>query len=388
MAQNKGKTPIDIVMFNMSDYNEWEDKNLVNRNRHILYNLLKRNEIGKILAVDFLPFELKRGVKAFFLNIQKENSSICDIREKTLLSKCYNTNEDKNLYIYSTVDTLLNEDKVYQKINKIIDKLDFRNLIVWSYTPMFTGYFDNIKARQYVFDAVDDWREHEQYSSYRDRLTKNYKMIEDEADLIFTVSERLKDLFRNNQNVFWLPNGVNASHFANQKYTPTDIKDISKPIIGYTGIVESRFDNDLLEYLAKANPSMSFVIIGWVWGNRKLNLPNVYYLGQKSYQELPNYLHHFNVGIIPHKVNKFTATMNPLKLYEYLASGIPVVSTNISGLKGYDKYVLVGKTKEDFNKQVKQSLRNDSKDMTIKRQTFILKDDWDKRVDFIINKII
>ncbi len=386
MALDKGKTPIDIVMFNMSDYNEWENKNLVNRNRHILYNLLKRDAIGKILAVDFLPFKLKRGVKDFFSNIQKGDSSIFDIKKKTFFSKCYNTKNNKNLYIFSTIGTLINENKVYHEINDIISKLNFQNLVVWSYTPMFTGYFDNIKARQYVFDAVDDWRKHEQYLSYRDRLTKNYKIIEDKADIIFTVSEKLKDLFKY-KNVFWLPNGVDVAHFKSQHYLPTDIKNIPNPIIGYAGIIESRFDNDLLEYLAKENPSMSFVIVGWVWGNRKLNLSNVYYLGQKSYQELPNYLHSFDVGIIPHKVNKFTATMNPLKLYEYLASGIPVVSTDIKGLRGYEKYIRIGRTKDEFNRQLIQSLRDDNNNTHQERQAFISKDDWNNKIDFIIDKI-
>ena len=387
MAQIKGKTPIDIVMFNMSDYNEWENKNLVNRNRHILYNLLKRDEIGKILAIDFLPYKLKRGVKDYFSNIQKGGPSIFDIKKKTFFSKCYNTKEYKNLYVFSTIDTLLNEGKVYHEINEIINKLNFQNLIVWSYTPMFTGYFNKIKARKYVFDAVDDWREHEQYLSYRERLTKNYKKIEDKADLIFSVSEKLKELFNENQNVFWLPNGVDVEHFENQKYIPTDIQNIPKPIVGYSGIVEDRFDNDLLEYIAKENPNMSFVIVGWVWGNRKLKLSNVHYLGQKSYQELPNYLHSFDVGIIPHKVNKFTDTMNPLKLYEYLASGMPVVSTDIKGLKGYDRYIRIGKTKEEFNNQIKCALKDDNNISSLKRKSFISKDDWSNRIDFIIDKI-
>jgi len=113
--------------------------------------------------------------------------------------------------------------------------------------------------------------------------------------------------------------------------------------------------------LANNNPDIDFVLIGWKWGRTDFskieNYANVHFLGQKNYEELPQYINKFSVAIIPHKIDQFTKSMNPLKIYEYLAAGKQVVSTPVAGLELFENDIKVGNTKQEFNQHVLDLLK-------------------------------
>ena len=381
----------DIVMFSMSDWNDWNKKGIVNRNYHILNQLLKNDKIGKILHVDFLPYIKKRALRSYFENqILSTNGQVVKRGSTSILKKV-----SEKLYTYSTIDSIFNEEKVYEKINKVISSLKLENIILWSYFPIFTGYFDKIKSEIKIFDTVDNWTEHNNFKNFKERLKENYNSIDQKADLIFTVSEALTKLFKNNKNVHWIPNGVDVEKFKNYnlKFKIKDQRSqiVKKPIIGYVGTLQDRIDFELISYLSEKNPDKSIVLIGPTWSDAKIdeikNKENIYLLGRIKYQELPNYLNNFDVAIIPHKINKFTKSMNPMKLYEYLACGKPVVTTPVAGIDNFKDLISIASTKEEFNNKIQLALQNNNKDLEKKRIESVRDYSWKSRVDKMISYI-
>ncbi|EKE15361.1 MAG: hypothetical protein ACD_12C00048G0001, partial [uncultured bacterium] len=309
----------------------------------------------------------------------------------------------EKLYVYSSIDSYFSLDRFIEKTKKIIDDLEMKdNLILWSYFPVFIEYLGKLGEKLVVFDAVDNWTEHPSFSKLKERLRNNYKVIDEKADLIFTVSKELVELFQNKEKIHWIPNGIDAAHFQKEaKIISRDITNIKKPIIGYIGIIQDRVDTDILEYIAKKNPDKSLVLIGQTWPiflrkfrkptaeiQRLEKFPNVYFLGPKSYDEAPSYLQQFDLGIIPHKVDEFTRSMNPLKLYEYLACGLPVVTTSVSGAEVFENIIYTAHHKEEFNEKISQALSEDSEELRRKRKEIIKIHSWDKRIEEMLNYIM
>lgn len=390
---------IDIIMFGMSDYTDWQ-KGITNRNYQVFQTLIKDERVGKIMVVDFLPinFGWQRKVKYFYRNILRGayacdlNKTICNSGETRfgdLTSRCYQVSN--KVFIYSSVDGI---KKVSKELAKIKTRLEMDNVVIWSYNPLI-GNLKEIKeavgAEQIIFDAVDDWSKHSAHKKRKAILEKSYQQINKEADIIFTVSQELKNgLFGKRENVYWIPNGVEVEKFStwDEKDIPLELQKIKKPIIGYIGVIQDRFDLELVKYLAQKNQDKSFVFIGWLWKgldeqiNREFaNLENVHFLGRKTYDEAVAYLNTFDLGIIPHKVNEFTSSMNPLKMYEYLACGKPVVSTAIAGVADFGEFIKIAKNKEEFNEFINTELLNDNLDLKQKRIKLASENSWENRVE-------
>lgn len=383
----------DVIMLNMSNYSEW-DEGVSNRNYHILRELLNREEIGKILAVDYLPLDFKRALRTYkedlVLNIAK--AKVIKRGPTHKVSKI----SDK-LYVYTDIDFFLRPKNSMKRIKKTAIDLNFGDFVLWSYYPFAAPYWANMGQKMTIFDAVDNWLLHSSYANKADRLKEAYEKIKNETDLIFVVSKNLTNFFDDQPNVYWVPNGVDIKHY-NKKFSliNRDISDIVKPIIGYIGVVQEKVDFELLSYLSSKNPDKSIVVVGPVWAEQEqakeelVKQPNVYFLGYKKYDEAPQYIQQFDIGIIPHKTAGFSATTNPMKMYEYLACGKPVVATNNIGTENVEDIISVAKDYESFNKLVNQSLLDDSPALQEKRKELVKKFSWfntvAKMLDLVSNK--
>jgi len=380
----------DIIMFNMSNYSEWEG-GVSNRNYHILKELMNRPEVGKILAVDYLPLNLKRAIRIFkedmVLNIN--DSKIIKRRPTHKVTKI-----SEKLYVYSDAGFFLRPKATMKNIRKMAIELNFGDMILWSYFPFAAKYWPALGQKLTVFEAVDNWLLHSSYAKYVDKLKASYEQIKNSADLIFVVSKNLLDFFDDQPNVYWIPNGVDLKHY-NQKFSliNRDIANIKKPIIGYIGVIQEKVDLALVKFLAEKNIDKSIVMVGPVWDEQdtlKIELekmPNVHFLGYKTYQEAPMYIQQFDVGIIPHKTSGFSASTNPMKMYEYLACGKPVVVTDNIGTENINEIIEVAKDYDDFNQKVNQVLSADNNSNKEARQEFIKKHSWLNTVNKMLELI-
>jgi glycosyltransferase involved in cell wall biosynthesis len=136
---------------------------------------------------------------------------------------------------------------------------------------------------------------------------------------------------------------------------------------------------------------MSFVLIGPVWypviEERLKKLPNIFFLGRKPYQEIPMYIQQFAVGIIPHKVDQFIKSTNPMKVYEYLACQKPVVATPGGDIEVFKDVVYVANDYQQFNDYVKEALAKDHEAIRQKRAEAVKEHGWAKKVDEMLSLI-
>ncbi|MBI3963599.1 MAG: glycosyltransferase [Candidatus Kerfeldbacteria bacterium] len=250
----------------------------------------------------------------------------------------------------------------------------------------------------WVYDVVDDWTTHPSYQRLRRTLENAYQTIDARADVIFTVSEQLRKRFPRHRRVVWIPNAVDQEHFRITGSEPDDLKGIARPFAMYAGVIEDRIDMPTIEHLVVHMPELPIVFVGPVWPLRfrwlRARAPirrlasqyrSIVLLGQKSYNDLPRYLSRAAVGLIPHRVNAFTRTMDPLKLYEYLASGIPVVATDVPGPERFPIGVDVAQTLESFTDAVRKRLHRAIDAATLREQ--VRRETWSARVEQMLSAL-
>ncbi|MFH1145491.1 MAG: glycosyltransferase [bacterium] len=365
--------PYDVIMLAMSTSEDWAG-GINNRNWQVLKRLLDRDDIRHVLLVDVLPWRLRRTVK-YLLSILFSPS--CKISHPKLIH-------------YRPLWSWINSHWDYKKIQALAERYHFQNVILWSYLPMFTDY-GPLRYDCLVFDMVDDWTHHPSYGKIKNKIEESYCQLEQKANVIFVVNETLKKKFPLRIDIHYLPNGVETELFAKEYECPTVLRDIQRPIIGYSGTVQERFDQELVYESAKKHPDWSFVILGWVWRGINLDklrsLPNVHFLGRVEYKELPMFIRQWSVGIIPHKQDAFYHSNDPMKLYEYLAAGLPVVTTDNGSLEDWKDVVKIANEPEEFVRAIEEAIREDNWELRKERQRLVQQASWDRRVSEMMEYI-
>lgn len=206
------------------------------------------------------------------------------------------------------------------------------------------------------FEAIPKWLEtdHKFLINNVNFITVSGRVLHERIS-----SERIKD-------VYIIGNGVNVSHFNKSMLeidVPADIRKITNPILGYIGAVGEWFDFVLLEDILKTYPKVSVVLIGWAFNKQRLiidrlvkNYSNLFFLGRRSYESLPNYVKAFNLCIIPFRVSKLTDAINPTKFYEYMAAGKMVISTPLPELTPFSGLVYIAESRIEFLKYIDKAL--------------------------------
>jgi UDP-galactopyranose mutase len=208
-----------------------------------------------------------------------------------------------------------------------------RPLIAWYYTPMMLPFSRHLDVSVTVFDAMDE------LSKFRfapPKLLELEQELIDRADLVFTGGSSLYEAKKGrHDSVHLFPSSVDRKHFEKARNTlvePQDQAEIRRPRLGFYGVLDERFDTDLLGQIADLRPDWSFVMIGPVVKISEDDLPkrpNIHYLGGKKYEQLPAYLAGWDVALMPFAMNESTQFISPTKTPEYLAGGKPVVSTPV-----------------------------------------------------------
>jgi glycosyltransferase involved in cell wall biosynthesis len=213
---------------------------------------------------------------------------------------------------------------------------------------------------------------------------KQYPILQQEADIIFTASEFNYQIFaEGNDHCFLFENAVDKVFIGEPSGLPWRTKG-GKPRLGYIGTISQRTDIDLLEYVAKQRPDWTLILAGKteisLEGRNLLKLPNVRYLGMFPYENLPCLLKSFDVCLIPHRNTDYCKSMSPLKLFQYLASGRPIVSTNIESLGSLRDYVTIADSYQDFVNSIDKVLQEDSVARCKNRIEKAKKEIWENRV--------
>ena len=217
-------------------------------------------------------------------------------------------------------------------------KLGFRDALVWAYHPFIGNFLNMDRVSKVLYHCVDD------LSSVPGIEPKAFRLAEtrflQSVDICYATTPNLLERCSSyNPNTYYLPNVVDIEHFTKHEggkhEQPARLKSIPKPRIVYHGVLSDfKMDFQLLLECAELRPDWSFVVIGEEREGQRdplverlRTLKNTHFLGYIPYQDMPQYLSNMNVGILPSLINDYTTSMFPMKFYEYIASGIPVVST-------------------------------------------------------------
>lgn len=238
----------------------------------------------------------------------------------------------------------LSEEQIVEAQRQLLDEMLLARgdaeLLLWYLTPMSLAFTDHLKGNVTIFDCMDE------LSAFRGapvRLVDMERELMARADVVFTGGYSLWEVKqRQHDNAHPVPSSVDIAHFAAARdglADPGDQAGIAHPRMGFFGVIDERFDIELVEKLATLRPDWQIVLIGPVVKIDPATLPqlpNIHYLGGKSYDELPAYLAGWDVALMPFAINESTRFISPTKTPEYLAGGCPVVSTPIHDvIRGY-----------------------------------------------------
>ena len=290
------------------------------------------------------------------------------------------TKKSDSLYIYSLPEIFLpffkgvriinriNNSLLSLLIKRVTNKLEFRVGVLWLNFPTGVDLIDKVKSGLVCYDCMD---EHIYFVNrlVRRSLSQMEREIVQKADVVFSSSERIfQRLKKINRRVYIIPNGVDIEHFKKTSLVtakPKELQDVSKPIVGFVGVVQKWIDLDLL---AKVTNSVGcyMIIIGPVEINisKYREIKNMRFLGKIDYGNLPNYIRWFDVAVFPFKVNELTQGVNPVKIYEYLAAGKLVVSVDLPEIRKLKDVCFISKDDDEFIENIKKAIKlSNSKEM-------------------------
>jgi len=261
--------------------------------------------------------------------------------------------------------------------------------LIWLTDTVMHGIVDVASAKAVALRIADD-NIHFRHmpSSLRHVEIKLAKR----ADIVFATSSPLYERLVSNygEKVCLLRNGVNFEHFQGDFEKPDEFKDIEGPIAIYIGAIEEWFEPEWIEKLARERGDITIVLIGRVGIDtiEFSDLPNVKLLGPKPYEIIPAYLAHANVGIIPFKRTPLVESVSPLKLFEFFASGLPVVSASWSELEKLHSPATLVSDSLDFIESVSQVIDRDEKTLCGDEfRSYAKANSWQARFDFAMSKL-
>lgn len=313
---------------------------------------------------------------------------------------------NENIYLWSPPVTLPFGNK-YRWVNKfnqwwqalylkrVIKQLGMQDPIVWTYMPNTGDMVDLLDKKLLVYDCVD---EHSEYTGLINKavMLNMEKDLLRACDVVFVTAIGLYESKKAyNPHTCYLPNAANVEHFmqaqAPETTVPEDIASIKGPVIGFVGVIQDWVDLDLMYAAAAAHPEWSLVLVGPVGVgidvSRLKGLPNVHFLGRKDVGRLPGYLKAFDVCLNPFRMNELTRNVSPLKFYEYLASGKPIVTVDMPGIRDFAGVVEVARKPEEFVPCIERALREETPEKKAERLNWARENSWESRVRVMEEKI-
>ncbi len=391
---------IDLVIIPYNDFLKAEAFGFRTRDQHLISEIIKDERIGKVIIVE-RPRSIPTLFQIFRLEVkqgERLTKNLKKIGERVFIFEFFRLGLSQVRLKHLWFDKVYGSDEFILKFLDSLKIAGFNDFYVLSFNPFANKFVGLIGARKVIFDVMDNFCFHPEFSDFKKYICKSFEWVSSNADLIFCVNNNVKNfLIENYPNslgkLHVLPNGVSKDLKPGR--VPSDIVRIKKPRIGYIGVISKRIDFELVEYLARERKSYQFVFVGGRYGKvrewvRKLKkLENVHFLGDKHYSSIPCYIASFDVCIIPHRIDEFTLSNDPIKVYEYLYLGKPVVSTNINIVDELKKNIFIADDKERFLKFLDMAVELSGDESFAKSQEMTIKDEmfWDGRAKIMLDKI-
>ena len=366
----------DIICFS----NDWEGDPL--SKKHIMTRLSRRNRILWVNSIgNRNPTISKSDVTRVFRKLKSFLAGPIEV--------------SSGIHVISPIAIPFHGNAAARRINQwllvatlrfAIRKLCFRKRMTWTFLPTSANVAGYLGEKMVIYHCTDEFSEFSG-TSRNAILDMEHRLIA-KANCVFVSADRLlRNKAQHNQNTFLIRHGVDVEHFRKacdgSTPIPEDVSRIPSPIIGFFGLIADWVDLKLIADMARERPQRNFVLVGKVATDLSpiAQLHTIHVLGQRPYQDLPGYCRSFDAAILPFVINELTLNANPLKLREYLAAGLSVVSTPIPEVRELGSLVRIGKTCSDFIDHLECVLSHDKSGTQLAVSQEMNRESWDERVE-------
>ena len=302
---------------------------------------------------------------------------------------------------YSLTLNNLGQKMVAARVRTILQQLSFSHPILWLYPPHSAPLIGKFNEQLVVYHCIERFAGEQTGRKRQVMLTQEEELLHN-ADLVFTRSDGLRRLYTplTQRPIILVPSAADIKHFQSTDAIHHDIATIPSPRLVVMGTLDGRIDLDLLEIIAQARPKWHLVLIGHIRSERVnfstlLKFPNVHKLGRRSFDELPQLLNGADVTLIPYVRNELTQYISPIKLYEYLAVGKPIISVDLPEVLTLKQWVEVVNTgtrspqeiATAFITAIENSLSTNTPALQMDRRQAAQQHSWEKRVTKIKQSI-
>lgn len=287
----------------------------------------------------------------------------------------------------------VNHRLLVAQIRRVLAELPPAPVQLWTFAPDVHFLAGKFGEQCLIYYCVDEYSAFEDFDGEAVRVAER-RLIE-RSDLVITTSAALQESKEAlHPRTHLVRHGVDAAHFARAVdrglARPADLAGIPAPVYGFFGLIDHWFDVELISAAAQARPRASFVLLG----DRRADtvsleaLPNVHLLGRRDYGQLPAYCAAFDAALLPFRINAMTRNINPIKLREYLAAGLPVVSTPLPEAVRYAPDVLVAENCESFCRQCDRALTLTELAARRRRSARVAGESWEAVVERLCDLVM
>ncbi|TET33802.1 MAG: glycosyltransferase family 1 protein [Planctomycetota bacterium] len=283
-------------------------------------------------------------------------------------------------------------------LRRALESFPGRRRVVMACRPKMHVLKKMADEKIFIYDCYDDYVFYKKKAAEQELVRSEERKMLAVADAAFCTADTLVEKCRVGAGqTFKVPTGVNFEMFSNPGEEPADIREIPRPRIGTIGKFNRRVDLGLIASAADARPDWSFILVGPVFSQdrsfdrafKKLvrERSNVYHLGGKPYETLPDYLAAFDAAIVPYALGEVTQGVSPLKIYQFCAQGKPVVATPLPEVEKHSDFVEVAKGADAFIEAIERALEESDAGLVEKRVEYARANTWASRAEQVIEII-
>lgn len=387
--------PLTVVCFSSQP---WEDEMWTNKH-HIMARVAERHRVVFVNFRQQSPFR--------FVRAARRADPATRVRLRNLLTEPALRRELPGLEVLEVWTPWLNfvgsghvlrrHNEFERRVNVVgswLSRQGIRDAVLWVYHPGYGDAVARIPHSLIVYDCVDEYTAFPEFRNKKEWIAERERKLCAVAGVVACTAP---SLYESKQRLapgrtHFVHNVGDAAHFE-QALDPAlpvapDIAELARPVIGFVGAVSDyKLNIDWLLHLSAARPGWSIVLVGKTGvadpstdvGKLRAR-PNVHLLGHRDYAQLPGYLKGFDVAVIPYRINDYTRAVFPIKFFEFMASGRPVVISQLPAVRDYWDAVRVAATAEELVAQCDAALAGDSADARARRIELSRQNSWDSRV--------
>lgn len=386
---------MNIVCVPYHDWRKIEQEGARTRDAHLIKHFSSNSEVDKVVVIsrptshlELLLRRKKRKISGTPL-IRKNGMSLIKISEKLYVID-YVTKDvlkpvlKKKLWFFES----FGYKRFVQFCKDSFSFLGLKDYYLISNNIFSIDFVSQLDSKLLVFDAYDNQVFFPHNQSIKSELVNAYKRFTEKAHFWVTNSTKNIEYYKENYDqdkCYLVKNGVDIDVFRKNYKTPADLMNIKKPILGFGGKITHLFDYELFNYCVEQHPDKSFVLVGQILAPdvyaKISKAANVFYLGDKHYNEYPSYVCNFNIGIVPYVTNDLESGVDSIKVYEYLAAGLSCVGTKGGGMQDMSEYIYVANDKYEFSDFINKAIEN-PKNISMEK-----KHSWEYKAEYIIEKM-